>query len=135
MTVRAGRREHEARESETERGMSQNVTLGRSGFAAGWGKPLSRSFNGEGPDLRKAPVDTLEFPAAVAGAPWPPSTKGYHDDRAPKAHDPGHAARRPGRRDPTRVSAGRSPTGRLLHDFARSAQRAAGRGLPPLRPR
>src|SRR5207344_2416030 len=84
----------------------------------------------EGPDVGRFWCDTFGFPAVVDGVPWPPRTKGYHDVRTQEPHDPGHAARRAGRRDPTRVSAGRSPTGRLLHGFARSPQRAERRGLP-----
>src|SRR5271165_2666206 len=40
------------------------------------GKGLSRFFDAEKPDLPKAPVDTLEFPAVVAGALWPHARKG-----------------------------------------------------------
>ena len=60
----------------------------------------------EGPDVGRFLCDTFGFPAVVAGVPWPPRTKGYHDVRTQEPHDPGHAARRASRRDPTRVSAG-----------------------------
>src|SRR5271157_2597338 len=99
--------------------------IGRSGFAAGWRERSGWVVRtGEGPDIETFWCDTFGFPAVVAGVPWPPHTKGYHDVRTQKSHDPGHAARRAGPRDPTRVSAGCSPTGRLLHGFARSPQRA-----------
>src|SRR5271166_2886548 len=113
-----------------------SLTVGRSGFAAGWGEravwvvQTRRRLAAE-----SFWCDTVGFPAAVAGVLWPPLTKGYHDVRTQKPHDPGHATRRAGCRDPARVSAGCPPTGRLLHDFARSAQRAERGGLPPLRPR
>src|SRR5208337_343528 len=109
-----------------------------------WTKRLRRGMGGagwvvaqDGRDLtvERVGCDTLGFPAVVAGDLWPPRTKGYHDVRTEKPSDPGHAARRAGRRDPTRVSPRRSPTGRLLPGLARSAQRAERRGLPPLRPR
>ena len=48
----------------------------------------------------------LGFPAVVAGILWSPLTKGYHDVRTQQPDDPGHAARRAGRREPTRVSRG-----------------------------
>src|SRR5208282_1115369 len=110
--------------------------IGRSGFAAGWGERAGWVVRtGRGLGAERVWCDTLGFPAVVAGVLWPTHTKGYHDVRTQKPYDPGHAARRAGRRDPTRVSAGCPPTGRLLHGFARSPQRAERRGLPPLRPR
>src|SRR5208282_6644023 len=112
------------------------ILIGRSGFAAGWGERAGWVVRtGRGLGAERVWCDTLGFPAVVAGVLWPPHTKGYHDVRTQKPYDPGHAARRAGRRDPTRVSAGCPPTGRLLHGFARSPQRAERRGLPPLRPR
>ena len=61
--------------------------------------------------------------------------KGYHDVRTQKPYDPGHEACRVGRRDRQGVSSGCSPVGCLLHGGAGPAQRTAGAGLYPLRPR